>query len=210
VTEGQYLSIGLNLSRAILGPTFWKLNIAEFLVFINASSMLEYVGSFGSIEIRHVAILIGGFFPLLLGSSCIISVARCKTNFLRAVLLLLPAILQQGFLLYVSVQTPAKDVFQKHPTLGLIASGLLFSHLCNRIIVASVCHLEFPWLHKILFPIPFIVGHLASTNNVEQATQILGFYVALIFIQYFHFVVVVTRDICKHLNIYCLTIKRKE
>ncbi|CAK8987417.1 Uncharacterized CDP-alcohol phosphatidyltransferase class-I family protein 1 [Durusdinium trenchii] len=219
VTEGQFLSMGLNLSAAVFGSVFWQQTVAEL---VNTVSGLDLPGLGGleDAELRTIAVYVGGFFPFLLAMSNVIAVFKSNVNFARALILTIPLWLQQGIQVALHVLSPGKELFETHPVPFIVIMGMLHSHLSNRIIVASVCHIEIPLLQKIIMPIPFIIGLLVHENSHTNAASkmadkntlatVLIVYGAFVVFQYFHFVLSVINSICLLLDINCLTIKDKK
>eukprot|EP00516_Mucochytrium_quahogii_P010024 CAMPEP_0203767742 /NCGR_PEP_ID=MMETSP0099_2-20121227/1173_1 /ASSEMBLY_ACC=CAM_ASM_000209 /TAXON_ID=96639 /ORGANISM=" , Strain NY0313808BC1" /LENGTH=351 /DNA_ID=CAMNT_0050664299 /DNA_START=152 /DNA_END=1207 /DNA_ORIENTATION=+ len=217
VTEGQYLSMFLNIITAVLGQQMWHLTVAEAFSSAAGIDIPSLPGNLDSFQLREVLIPIAGFCPCLLSISTLVSVGKSGTNFARALVLTMPFFMQQAFQALFIFYEPAFSVFQDYSVLLLVMHGLLFSHLTNRIIVASVCHIEFPFLHKILFPIPFLtaiiiyLGRQDEPNTAYNYQLVFGLiflYGFAIVFQYFHFVHSVTTNICKHLGIQCFTLKK--
>jgi ethanolaminephosphotransferase len=218
VTEGQYLTIGLNLVTAAAGVGFWKQTVASLL------AQLGLAGAAASLpplllgaQLRQVSVLIGGFFPALLALTAVINVLRKPgVNVARAALLVLPLVLQQG--LQVALQARAPSVLNANLVPLIVGLGLLGSHLSNRIIIASVCHLPIPAYQRVLYPVPLLLLAILTLGGgggvalaEKQADRLLGAlmlaYCVLVAVQYTHFVVSVTVAITTRLGIRTFVIK---
>ncbi|GBG31343.1 Choline/ethanolaminephosphotransferase 1 [Hondaea fermentalgiana] len=216
VTEGQYLSIALNLVTAIFGSAFWKLSINELLAHLVDARVP--VGVLDVLEVRTVALAIAAVFPIILAVTSIINVAKSPGNFSRALILTLPLWLAQAYQISIYALSPAKELFHAYPIPFVIILGMLHSHLSNRIIVASVCHIESPLFHSILFPIPIIIALLYHADTTEEShpdldtaieAALLAHAVAIC-VQFAHFIIWVTNAICKLLKIRCFSIVKAQ
>jgi len=212
VTEGQYLSVALNIITAIFGAGFWSAKINHVLSkFVHITIPLEFLDE---LEVRNVSLVIAAFFPTILAVTSIINVYKSPGNFSRALILVIPLVLAQAYQWSIYLFSPASVLFHAYPIPFVILLGMLHSHLSNRIIVASVCHIEAPLFQRILYPIPFMIAMLAYADdlpkpNADLVTAIeaaLLAHAVAIFLQYAHFVIWVTNAICKLLKIRCFSI----
>jgi len=194
-----------NALRALMGRSFWLLTIGDIVPPLSA---LPVVSDW---QIRVLAVVGSLVFPAYGAIRTFYTVYGKATNYPKALVLLTPLVFHQTFLWYLVYSENVGHVFKRYPVIVFAVAGLLFSQMCNIIIVGSVCHLEFPWMHKILVPIPPILLFFHEMNPTDiQIWTTLGVYSVLIVLQYAHYAYTVTQEICLHLDIYCLSIKKKK
>jgi len=206
VTEGQYLESGLMFMTAVLGPKFWDTTVphTEFLghgVLPGPNGQEQL----GLITLRTIALYAGCFFPFLLGLASVTAVFAKGHYF--ACLRLIPMLLMEGLLFWISITSPKASglsyAFYKYPVPFLLTFGVAFTHLTNRIIIATVCKIPYPPIEfSVLSPIPFLLltDSAFAKDRTTQMWMLVAYACLVVFI-YLHFAVNVGNQIAKHLKI---------
>jgi phosphatidylglycerophosphate synthase len=216
VTEGQYLEAGLMFMTALFGPTFWD-NTLPFTELLGNGVLPGPNGqeNVSQLTFRTIALYGGCLFPFLLGLASVVAVFQKGHVF--ACLRLIPVFLLEGLLVWGSAASPARSglayAFQHYPVPVMLTFGVAFTHLANRVIIATVCKVPYPAIEwPLLSPIPFLLLTDASfkrSRNVQ--TWFFAAYAALVMFVYLHFAVNVGHQIARHLKINILSLgKRKE
>lgn len=213
VTEGQYMEAVLMLVTYALGPEFWSSEVpyTEFLAPVLPSP------DFGlqRITLRTVMVYAGCLFPVLLGLSSIGAVLAQKIS---AAVNLVPMLALDAYLIW-SVQwagehSAFRAVFLRFPVPFMLVFGLFASHLANRVIIATVCKMDFPSVEWQLF-VPLLglatADWLSVLSSLPAAWQLGLFasFAAWVVFVYLHFALSVAVQIAKHLKIHILTLGRR-
>mmetsp|Transcript_23877 Transcript_23877/g.44318 ORF Transcript_23877/g.44318 Transcript_23877/m.44318 type:complete len:393 (-) Transcript_23877:49-1227(-) len=213
VTEGQYLSMALNLVTGAAGTWIWKLTFTEIATYVpGLDVVLPYLGDTTT---GTMAIVLGAFFPGVLALSTVVSVAKEAPNFLWALILTMPLVLQQALMVVICQTVPAMELFRQYPIFFMVCFGVLHAHLSNRIIVASVCKLQFPLVHRILYPVPLIIGTMywmdaRQSKDGDLLATAFALYGIAVVLQFAHFVYNVTIALTTLLGIKCFTLQKKK
>lgn len=205
VTEGQFLEAGLIFFTAVAGPAVWDTELpltqGTPLALLPGNPATEG----GGLTLRTATVYCGCFFPVVLGCTSIINVAR-NAKSLGVLLKAAPVVAMELFLLWASVADPATFVFAEAfhaaPVPFLMCFGAYFTLTVSKLIVATVCKVDWDAVHLPgMGPLPVllamdVVGMLSRT--------VLALYGAFLVALYLAYVVSVSREIAQHLNIWVL------
>lgn len=101
------------------------------------------------------------------------------------------------------------SVFATHPRLTSFTLGLVFSHLCNNMILSAMCRIDYPIVQWILVPLPFIFVNSYFKISPRHDEVVLGVYLGFVLVMVFFFVRNTIEEICELLQIYCLKLGRR-
>jgi len=228
----QGFSIVTILSMFSVQLSFWFSQYAEH----HTHTMEHAVGGlFGVTEAQLTAILVliyAGFFgtdhyyiPLLGTQICSrdiffvfcvlsgisISVVNCLrvvrtpgVDFKKALLQPIP------ILAVMTIGTVWTTIPTTRPLVVAGTFGMLSTYLTMWIILCAMTRIEYPLLPSILYPLPilFLVCYFEIAPN--EVDLLLGAYACYVIYKLYKFVFHTIQEITAHLDIYCLTIKKKD
>jgi ethanolaminephosphotransferase len=162
-----------------------------------------------NLELRYVSISIWIFMLLTLISLSIIRVAK----YVKSVPVFLSAVskLLSPFLLMVSSFLLPSMVFESHARYCSVAAGLLFSLITKKMIVFSMAKMAFAAIQLEVLPFVLLCIWIRCDTNItkEGATLFLGIMCCWSAYRLTRWAGTAIDQICKRLDIYCLTIKKK-
>lgn len=196
VTEGQYAEAFVVICTAMFGKGFWGLTMNTFF----GDMVPEWFA------LKHVILLLGAIFPtLMLFTSCA-TVIRSTNTPIRALIQFLPVALSEMMLIWIANSDSLRHLFVDHTIPLLFFFGILFTHLSNVMIISTVCRMNYPAIHPINIPLPFIWILFNLTSDPDEHFIVLFAYGILIVVQYLHYIVKVMNAIAQHLNIKVLSL----
>jgi len=99
--------------------------------------------------------------------------------------------------LWVYLSSFEYNILKKETMKVIIIYGLIFSYLCNQLVISRIFRMRVPWYNSIQI-IP-LAGVVSSLLRIEEYS--LHILLLVLFVQYTNFVVSVTNQIANHLNI---------
>ena len=109
-------------------------------------------------------------------------------------------------------------IYVAQPLLVTVGFGLFFSHLTNRIIIATVCKVPYPTNQSVLLLLPglfFLINPEGPGATIGTALGlraelvplwVVWYFVVLAALQYAHYVAVVTDQLARRLGIYVFSL----
>jgi len=212
VTEGQFLVMAILLSTGIFGADVWKTPVYQW---IQARHVLMVCGSVGGIyqaitSIKHV-------FEYIHSK---------KIPFSNAMYPIIQFTITMILCTFYALSPYDPLLFAHHPYVILLIFGCVFGYQISRLIIFHVANESYIQFFYVLLPLPLLtlnaytpyffpsyrskLGLHASTGsqhllfNSEKAAFL---YLAVLVVQYTHFLIVVVREICEGLNITCFSIQ---
>jgi len=188
VTEAQILCVLIEIFAAIFGPGIYSTPFP--IIGVSFAHIMAVVISFSGVAAF-------GYFAFNIISHPDAKVGKALTQLIPILVLIFAGCL------WTSVP-------QNHPILVLGTLGLVFTHLTLWMILCSTTHMEYPIFHTIVLPILplFIINY--SNILPDYLDVLLGGYACFVVHKMKQFIAGVIQEICSHLDIWCLTIKKKE
>ncbi|GFO43759.1 choline/ethanolaminephosphotransferase 1, partial [Plakobranchus ocellatus] len=195
VTEGQLMVILICILTGLFGPGIWAYEIPLIHVQLK---LLPIYSMFGAAvlmlkEAFTVIFMQGGIGKngsTVAGTSTIFPVFPVMTVIILAV------IIQQ--------KSPSM-VFENHPSLYLLAFGLLIAKITNRLVVAHMTKSEMDfWDTGLLGPGALFLNQYFNCWFDEHL--VLWFCMLWVLFDLLRYSVVICQEICEHLRIYCFVI----
>eukprot|EP01095_Lingulamoeba_sp_RSL-Kostka_P011843 TRINITY_DN45_c5_g1_i1.p1 TRINITY_DN45_c5_g1~~TRINITY_DN45_c5_g1_i1.p1 ORF type:complete len:326 (-),score=61.09 TRINITY_DN45_c5_g1_i1:131-1108(-) len=195
VIEIHLTTMGLYMTSYFYSPMFWY-NTVEIMGY-----NVQY-----------------NFFPIFLMSlgcalTCLknlITVIKISDDFIQSFRQLLPMILLSVGSTSYALNSPSR-VLDNYPHLYMCLVGFIFAYLTGRIVVCRVCKEVFPSFHPILMG--FLIAnaglHFGLFDYIPENYYLFG-YAIFVFVHYIHFALNIIKQMCNHLDIYCLKIKVKD
>jgi len=206
VTEAQLFNMGIHLlSAALAGTNFW---VQRFSALVPASTPALAAAGLLDLQVNHVTCVLFCLPPLILASTFVARVLTSDATESKAsaALQLLPIVILAGL---ASAWTRLK-IFELDPRLVLVMIGLLFSYLTLQIIVCGMCRVPYPTMQPLVAGVPLVFfaarSGILEAFGIQERGLLVG-YLGVIVLSLGGYIVGVISQICKHLDIYCLTIK---
>ena len=130
-----------------------------------------------------------------------VSAAKKSTD---AICTLLPTIMVASCFVIVS----RYESFTQEPALVMVAFGVSLTQLTNRMIVSSVCRMDFPLFQVVALPAPAL-AYAISAGKLNYPNRAIAAYAAISSVCFFHYGYNVIRQLCDRLGIYCFSLKKK-
>ncbi|KAK4011968.1 hypothetical protein OUZ56_021071 [Daphnia magna] len=199
VTEAQYGIIGLHLLTFIFGSNMWQQN-------------LPLVGFGWNIVVVLSVFLAQSytFFTEYLG--CILSGGTGKNGSTIAETSVLSPAIPLGLVIvpaYIIACKSEEHIFEEHPSLYIIAFGLVIAKVTNRLVVAHMTRSEMDYLDSVLIG-PALLFLNQYFNNFIQEYYVLWLCLMWAAIDLYHYCHRVCLEICKELNIELFRISARE
>ena len=185
VTESQFTNMGLLFATALLGKDFWNLPV-------------------GPTTLRMVLIALNVTMMAFMACTILTTTFRKTKDRTKAFLTLVPIIVMD-----TSLALWFKNDFLKDygPAI-LIVHGVVFSGVCDKLIISSVSRMEFPWMQTEVFvPLIFLIQDWLGILPRIPALFILCIFLG---IQYLVFVIQVIWQISTFLGISVFVINKKD
>ncbi|XP_057379785.1 cholinephosphotransferase 1-like isoform X1 [Daphnia carinata] len=199
VTEAQYGIIGLHLLTFIFGGNMWQQNLPML--------------GFGWNIIVVVSVFLAQsytFFTEYLG--CILSGGSGKNGSTIAGTSVLSPAIPLGLVIvpaYIIACKSEEHIFEEHPSLYIIAFGLVIAKVTNRLVVAHMTRSEMDYLDPVLIG-PALLFLNQYFNNFIQEYYVLWLCLIWAAIDLYHYCHRVCLEICEELNIELFRISARE
>jgi len=202
ITEGQLVGIFVMFLPAVAGTEFFLMDLG-----IGNAPAWYCGGEPCAITIRE---------PFLL-AQCIVAMIFACTNFYtvltnakhvpQAMMQAVPILLLMVLGIAWCTTIPHAST---HPRLVIFSLGMAFTFLCNKMIVAGMCRMEYKTFHTILVPLPiiYIVSYFRLLPRHDDV--LLGGYCAYSVYKLQKYTRNVVQEISHHLGIYVLALGKRE
>lgn len=222
--EGIIMIVAIYILTGIYGPTFWDNKILTFTGLDQVDAIASRVPNIALNELFMVFGTLGMAFNI---ATSYVNVFRSRRASHGSVLKPL------WYLLPFPLSVAAQVLWMNHPKFTnsdilrspafvpfLCAWGLQFAHQVGRMILAHVTGQPFPWwdsmwvwsiIGAVDANLPWLIGRppiiQSSPENTEKFVYVT---LAVAFLSYSRFVVLVINDITNYLGIACLTVRKKD
>ncbi|RKP05043.1 CDP-alcohol phosphatidyltransferase-domain-containing protein [Thamnocephalis sphaerospora] len=213
--EGVIVIVLVMLATGVVGPSVWLLPFKETFGLTNISNDI-----IPEIQLNH-AIIIVTFVALLYNIiSSIKNVVDVKSTSWRQLGLalagLLPFFVSSALAYIWLLASPV--LLTQHQVAFILYTGVTSSYIVGRIILAHVTKSEFPFFNIVYVPlligtvnacVPAVLGY-DPLIPLEYETTYLYASLGLVVAIYSHLAFSIIRAFCRHLDIYCLSIKHQQ
>ncbi|KAI9496956.1 CDP-alcohol phosphatidyltransferase-domain-containing protein [Zychaea mexicana] len=221
-TEGVLMLVGVHLISGCFGPAFWTLRVSELLGPVLSWEDHPLTRIVGGLQLNHVLIVIGAVVMVLnivAGLVNVIAVKITPTEFSHPDRSIRKALFGLFPFIYMVAATYTwlrlwPSIVNEHLALFIPLVGLLFGHQVGLMITSHVAKLDFPYWNStvnVLLTAGCVLAYLdvslESPLAISQSAALKSFLIAA-GIQYGSFVMGVINEICKYLNIGCLTVRK--
>ncbi|EFX71419.1 hypothetical protein DAPPUDRAFT_60250 [Daphnia pulex] len=198
VTEAQYGIMGLHLLTFIFGSNMWQQNLPmmgfgwNIAVVVSVFLAQSYT-----------------FFTEYLG--CILSGGKGKNGSTIAGTSVLSPAIPLGLVIvpaYIIACKSEEHIFEEHPSLYIIAFGLVVAKVTNRLVVAHMTRSEMDYLDSVLIG-PALLFLNQYFNNFIQEYYVLWLCLLWAAIDLYRYCHRVCLEICGALNIELFRIKAR-
>ncbi|ETW86660.1 phosphatidylinositol synthase 1 (CDP-alcohol phosphatidyltransferase1) [Heterobasidion irregulare TC 32-1] len=222
--EGIIMIVAIYILTGIYGPTFWDNKILTFTGLDQVDAIASRVPNIALNELFMVFGTLGMAFNI---ATSYVNVFRSRRASHGSVFKPL------WYLLPFPLSVAAQVLWMNHPKFTnsdilrspafvpfLCAWGLQFAHQVGRMILAHVTGQPFPWwdsmwvwsvIGAVDANLPWLIGRppiiQSSPENTEKFVYVT---LAIAFLSYSRFVVLVINDITNYLGIACLTVRKKD
>lgn len=211
--EGLLIATGMYIWTGIQGPLWWSKSLSDVL----SMKLPSYLASVKMNEAFAAPCLF--LIALNLIASIVNIRAHCRDKKI-SIFSTLPGLIPYALLIgsMVAWLHASPYLLQKHIVAVILAFGICFGNMVGQMIVKHVTHDKFPYFNLSLMPL--IVGAIVSQARehagmgkqwpITVEHEIYYVYGCLSVAVYLHthFVLGVIGEICRYLDIYCLTIKQ--
>ncbi|THH20505.1 hypothetical protein EW146_g856 [Bondarzewia mesenterica] len=222
--EGIIMIVGIFVLTGIYGPTFWDQKILTSTGLEKVEAIASRVPNVGLNEAFMVFGALGLGFNII--TSYVNVFVSCRTSgrsVLKPLMYLLPfpasAIVQVFWMNHPMFSN--SDILNSPAFVPfLCAWGLLFSHQVGRIILAHITSQPFTWwdsmwvwsiIGAVDANLPWLIGRppliQSSPENTEKFVYVT---LAVAFLSYARFIILVIDDITNYLGIACFTVRKKD
>ncbi|KAI0053462.1 Choline/ethanolaminephosphotransferase [Auriscalpium vulgare] len=222
--EGILMIVVIYFLSGIYGPSFWDQGILTVTRLEHVEVIAKHVPNIGLNEAFMVFGALALAFNIITSYMNVYKACRAsRRSVLRPLLYLLPfsasALLQIAWMNHPKLMN--SDVLHSAVFVPfLCAWGLQFAHQVGRMILAHVTGQAFPWwdamwvwsiLGAVDANLPYLIGRPPLIQHSPENTEKLVFvYLAVSFLSYARFVLLVINDITNYLGIACLTVRKKD
>lgn len=188
VSEAQLICVAVEILAAICGP--WIYSTPFPLIGVNFAQITSTIASFCGLAAF-------GYFAKNVFTHPGVNVGKAAAELVPILILIVTGCLWTW-------------VPQNHPILVLGTLGMVFTYLTLWMVLCSTTHMDYPIYHTIVVPILplFIINYYNLMPDYLDV--LLGAYAAFVLHKTKQFVKGTIDEICGHLDIYCLVIKKKD
>ncbi|XP_030026812.1 cholinephosphotransferase 1 isoform X7 [Manduca sexta] len=188
VTEAQYSIIGIHLVSAILGPSFWATQVGGGLEVRYSLALVAIAGAFLTVASLAAAIISGGVGKngsTVAGTSILSPVIPFS-------LVVVPA--------FIIFQKSESHVYENHPSLYIMAFGMVAAKVTNRLVVAHMTKSEMEYYDwSLLGPAMLFLNQYF--NNALPEYWVLWLCTIWVCVDLVRYCGQICLEICEHLKI---------
>ncbi|CAB3235631.1 unnamed protein product [Arctia plantaginis] len=193
VTEAQYSIMGIHLVSAIFGPSFWATQVGGGFELRYSLALVALIGVFITGGALSAAIVTGGVGKngsTVAGTSILSPVIPFS-------LVVVPA--------FIIFQKSESNVYQHHPSLYIMAFGMVAAKVTNRLVVAHMTKSEmyyYDW--SLLGPAMLFLNQYF--NNALPEYYVLWLCTIWVCVDLIRYCGQICLEICEHMKIHLFRI----
>lgn len=193
VTEAQYSIMAIHTVSAVLGPSFWATQVGGGFELRYSLALAAIAGAFMTGGILFAAIVSGGVGKngsTVAGTSILSPVIPFS-------LVVVPA--------FIIFQKSESDVYQNHPSLYILAFGMVAAKVTNRLVVAHMTKSEMDYYDwSLLGPAMLFLNQYF--NNAIPEYYVLWLCTIWVCTDLIRYCGQICLEICDHLKIHLFRI----